>query len=695
MLEARSVALVGATPRPGSLGMRALTELERSPGRPSIHLVNPGRAGTAIAGRSVVASLGEVADEVDLVLAAVGDASLEAVLTDAARCGAAGAVVFGSAVDPVTPGDSRAFRARLAAIARDAGMALCGGGCMGFVSQGLRAIGYLERDPLARGPVALVTHSGSAFSALLRAERPFAWSLAVSSGQELVTTTADYLEYALGLPETGLVALVAETLRDVPRLRAALEAAAERDIPVVALPVGTSESGRAMVAAHSGALAGGAAAFEALFRAHGVVQVADLAELCDTVELLLAARRHRGSTRPGGALAAVLDSGAERALLVDVADELGVPFAAVSPATTARLEELLDPGLPATNPLDVWGSGRSTEELFTETLLALSRDASVSVVALAVDLVPEFDGDDSYRSAALAVAARSEVPVCVLSHVPSALDREAAARLRAAGVAVLEGTRPGLAALGHLLSRAEGSPGERGRTPGPDADRRERWRARLADGPLRPDEAVAMLADYGIASPATRVVGDERAAVAAAAEIGFPVALKTAAGDLAHKSEVGGVVLGLRDADGVAAAYGDLCRRLGPAAVVCAMAPEGVELSLGVLRDPLVGPLVVVGAGGVLVELIADRAVALPPVGPEAAATMVSGLRLARLLEGFRGGPPADLGAVARAITSMSALATELGADLSAVEVNPLSCGPSGALALDVLVEGRCAQKMT
>ena len=687
MLEARSVALVGATPRPGSLGMRALTELGRSPGRPSIHLVNPARAGTTIGGRPVLASLEEVAGPVDLVLAAVGDAHLESVLADAARHGAAGAVVFASAVDPVTPGDSAPFRARLAAIARDAGMALCGGGCMGFVSRGLRAIGYLERDPLPAGPIALVTHSGSAFSALLRAERPFAWSLAVSSGQELVTTAADYLEYALGLPETGIVVLVAETLRDVARLRSAFDAAAERDIPVVALPVGTSEAGRAMVAAHSGALAGGAAAFEALFRAHGVVQVADLAELCDTVELLLAARRHRGPARAGGALAAVLDSGAERALLVDVADELGVPFATVAEATTARLEELLDPGMAATNPLDLWGSGRATGELFTEALLALSRDASVSVVALAVDLVPEFDGDDSYPTAALAVAAVSQVPVCVLSHVPSALDREAAAQLRGAGVAVLEGTRPGLAALGHLLSRAGGSPSERGRDPEPDRARRERWRARLAAGPLRPDEAVRLLADYGIASPATRAVFDEAAAVAAAAEIGFPVALKTAEGDLAHKSEVGGVVLGLPDAGGVAAAYADLRRRLGPAAVVCEMAPAGVELSLGVVRDPLVGPLVVVGAGGVLVELIADRAVALPPVGPEAAARLVSGLRVARLLEGFRGGPPADLAAVARALGSMSALAIELGDELSAVEVNPLSCAPSGALALDILVE--------
>ena len=210
-------------------------------------------------------------------------------------------------------------------------MALCGGGCMGFVNvvEGLRAIGYHEHDPLPAGPIALVTHSGSAFSALLRADRRLGWTLAVSSGQELVTTTASYLDYALSLEGTGVVALLLETLRQPEALRASLERAKSAGIPVVALTVGASPSGRAMVAAHSGALAGSDAMWEALFESHGVLRVGGLDEMADTLELLAAGRRVLPGSTVGRrrGIAAVHDSGAERALVVDVAQSVALPFA--------------------------------------------------------------------------------------------------------------------------------------------------------------------------------------------------------------------------------------------------------------------------------------------------------------------------------------------------------------------------------
>ena len=217
---------------------------------------------------------------------------------------------------------------------------------MGFVNleYGLRAIGYLEPDPLPRGPVAFISHSGSAFSALLRSQRRLGFTLAVSSGQELVTSAASYLDYALDLPGTGIVALLLETLREPEAFRAALARAAEREIPVVALTVGGSPTGRAMVAAHSGALAGDDGAWEALFDAYGVLRVRDLDEMTDTLELFAAGRR-APPTSGGGGIATVHDSGAERALVVDLADSLGVPFAPISGATHERLR-----GAPRSRP---------------------------------------------------------------------------------------------------------------------------------------------------------------------------------------------------------------------------------------------------------------------------------------------------------------------------------------------------------
>ncbi len=230
-------------------------------------------------------------------------------------------------------------------------MALCGGGCMGFVNvaRGVRAIGYLERDPLPAGPVALVTHSGSVFSAMLRTRRHLGFTLAVSAGQELVTATASYVDYALDLEGTRVIGLVMETLRQPDALSAALQRAADRDVAVVALTVGASRAGRAMVAAHSGALAGADGAWEALFDAYGVVRVHDLDELGDTVELF-ASGRPAAPAVPGGGVATVHDSGAERALVVDVAEGLDVPFASIGDTTRAAARRPARPGADRREP---------------------------------------------------------------------------------------------------------------------------------------------------------------------------------------------------------------------------------------------------------------------------------------------------------------------------------------------------------
>ena len=348
-------------------------------------------------------------------------------------------------------------------------MSVCGAGCMGFVNvaRGLRAIGYTEPDPLPAGPVALVTHSGSVFSALLRTRRAFGFTVAVSSGQELVTPAAAYARYALTLPETKVLALVLEAIRDGALLRAVLAEAAARDVPVVLLAAGTSAVSQSLVAAHSGALAAGDGAWQALASAHGVHRVGDLAELADTLELFCAGRRAWGGAERHRGLATVHDSGFERAHVADVAASVGVPFAQLTEETRERLAAVLDPGLEPGNPLDVWGTGRDSEELFTETLSALADDPNVGAVALAVDLILEYDGDDSYRDAVLAAAAKTDKPVVVLASVPAAIDAVAATRLRAAGVPVLESTRSGLLALGHLLAHATHAPNAP--TPPPNA----------------------------------------------------------------------------------------------------------------------------------------------------------------------------------------------------------------------------------
>ncbi len=666
MLQPRSVAVVGAGDRPGSFGWRMATEALRSPGYDQVHLVNP--AHLTVFGRACLPSLADVPELVDLVLLGVPDKALVEQVRTASDRGDGGAVVFGPA---------HGLRAELVEAAGD--LEVCGAGCMGFVNVpgGARALGYLERDPLPSGPIALVTHSGSVFSALLRTHRRLEYSLAVSSGQELVTTTADYLMVALSMPQTRVVALVLETLRDVPRLRTALREAAERDVPVVALTVGRSMRGRTLVDAHSGALAGSDAAWEALFDAYGVHRCDDLGELVDSLETFAIGRRVR---RRSGGIATVHDSGAERVLVADLAERLEVPLAPLSPATTARLTGLLEPGLSPTNPLDVWGTGADTEELFAGCLAALADDDAVDAVALAVDLVEEYDGDDSFPRAVKHVVAATDKPFVVLANLASAVDQQQAHELRADGIPVLEDTRSGLRALGHLLAHADRPAFP---TLAVDTARRWRWRQRLDDGDLN---ALELVSDYGIPVAPAALAHTAEAAVAVAERLGYPVVLKTANPDVPHKVDVAGVRTDLRDAAALRAAFTDLAERLGGGVLVQSQVPAGVELALGMVTDPLVGPIVLVGAGGTLVELLEDRAVALPPVDAATARRMLAGLKVARLLAGHRAAAAADLDPVVAAVVGVSQLAAELGDRLEALDVNPLIVGPRGAVAVDALV---------
>jgi acyl-CoA synthetase (NDP forming) len=622
-------------------------------------------------------SLADLPHPAELALLAVGPGRVEAQLQAAADAGTRAAVVYTS-----LPGAG--LEDRLQAVAADAGMAVCGANCMGFVNleRSLRACAYAQPRDLRPGPVTFISHSGSAFSALLHSRRAVRYNLVVSAGTELSVSMDGYLDYALGLPSTRAIGLFMETCRNPAGLRRALHRAAEQDVPVVCLKVGRDARARQFVATHTGALAGEDAAYDALFAAYGVLRVADLDEMMDTLELLTAARR----PGPGG-LAAVTDSGGERALLADLAADLGVPFAQVGEDTLGRLRRVLSQGLVPDNPLDAWDALEGAEQIFTDALLMLHDDPAVAAVALAVDLTAEESSDVGYVGVAQQVQAATSKPFLVLSHVSSAVDPSDARRLRDAGVPVLEGTRTGLAAMRNAFAYRDARARPPVRRPDVAPAVTRRWRERLASpAPLTASESFQLLADYGIPVVPTLSAAGLPDAITAAERIGWPVVLKTAAVGVAHKSDAGGVRLGILDAGMLAAAYAEMSHSLGPEVTVSAMASPGIELALGIVRDPQFGPLVMAGAGGVLVQLLADRVFGLPPLDETRAQDMLGRLKARRLLDGFRGTPASSQAAVASAIVRLSALAADVGDLIGGLDINPLIAGPSGCVAVDVLV---------
>ena len=682
MLEARSVAVVGASVREGSVGHQSLVELTEGGFEGRIYPVNPKY--DEILGLPAYGTLADIGEPLDLVILAVSNALLEDQMRAAAAAGVAGVVIFASGYEAPRD-DAPPLTERLGAIARDAGMVVCGGNCMGFANleKRVRALGFAEPKDVRPGGITFLSHSGSAFSALLHNDRGLGINLAISAGQEFVTSVADYLRYALGLPSTKVVGLFIETIRDPEGFREAVALAQERDVPVVALKVGREELTRQMVAAHSGALAGEDGAYEALFDAHGVSRVESLDEMADTLALFASGRR-----AGPGALASVHDSGGERALMVDSAAAAGVPLAEISDATAARMAELLDEGLPPVNPLDFWGTGRDAHEVVVGCVRALLEDPAVAAMAFGVDLTTEDSPDMGYIGMATATFGDTDKPYAMLANLASGVDRSDARLLEEAGIPVLEGTLTGLAAFRHLFAYRDhrSLPAFEGSSPASD-EVRDRWRQRFESGePVDEWEGLALLADYGVSVVAGEVAGSLEEALGVASDLGFPVVLKTAAPGILHKSDVDGVRVALSDAAAFEVAYADISARLGPRVTVAAMAPPGVEVHLGIVRDEQFGPLVLVAAGGALVEILKDRRLALPPLDEARAHSLVDWLKIRPLLDGVRGAPPADVDALVRAVVGLSWLAVDLGEYLDALDANPAICGSRGCVAVDALV---------
>ena len=669
LLEATSVAVVGASERRGSVGDVTVRQLLDGGFPGSVYPVNP-RYET-IHDLPAFASMEEIPEPVDLAVLALANDRLETAMADVVASGARSATIFASCHGRA--GDGSRLRDRLAAIASEAGIPVCGGNGMGFVNveRSLRICGFHQPEDLAAGAVTFLSHSGSLFSAMLHNRRDLRFNLVVSSGIELTTTMDRYLEYALALESTAAVALFLETIRDPEGFSAQLAAAEAADIPIVALKVGSSEHGRRAVLTHSEGLAGDDGAYEALFDAYGVARVGSMDELCDTVELL------SGRRASAGGLGVVHDSGGERTLMIDTAAALGVPLPAIGSGTRARIAAVLDPGLDPENPVDAWGTGRAADEVFTECLDALAADPEIGAVAFSVDLTVEEDPEEAYSRVPIAVASRTEKPVALLANLGLSVDPIQARALRDGGVPVLHGTTTGLSAVRHLLDRRDHRS-----LCGPEPRRTE---ARVTAAVAGEMDALRTVAAYGI--PVPRMVaaasGDE--AADAAESIGFPVVLKSARPGLVHKTEAGGVVLGLTSAQDVRAAHAAMERALGPEAIVAATARRGAEFALGMVRDEQFGPVLVVAGGGLLVEVVADRVTALPRLDAPRVRRMLGRLTSARLLDGVRGGPRLDSEALVDAIVRFSELAVDAAVSYRAIDINPIIVHEQGATAVDAV----------
>jgi len=495
-----------------------------------------------------------------------------------------------------------------------------------------------------------------------------------------VLSLADYMDFALEQESTRVIAVFMETARDPAGFVAALEKAQKKRTPVVILKVGRTEESAKLATSHSGAMVGDDGAYQALFERYGVHRVRSIDELVYTALLF--------NTYPKvgpGALSAIHDSGGERELFMDLAHDAGVPFARIGAKTVARLAARLEHGLPPVNPCDAWGTGNDAQEIFNDCFQALMQDPDTALGVVLCDRGAEgVVNTMAPKVARQARAAGVTKPIVICSNHQGSGDSAETLALQAEGFPTMDGAPQFLRAARALFDHRD----FRGPGAGAALDRgkADAWRKRLTtDGTLDENLSLDLVADFGVPVIPRTLVETREQAVAAAAAFGRPVVLKTAMPGIAHKSDVGGVKLNLSGA-AVGDAYDDLARRLGPLALVAPMAEKGVEMILGLTRDPQFGPTVVIGSGGVLAEALKDVVLARPPFDAAWAMTLIDRLKLRKLLDGFRGTPKADVAAFAEAAANLSTLAVALSDRIKEVDINPVIVGAKGCLAVDALV---------
>ena len=683
LLNPASVAIYGASTRefaPGNTAVLFARDGADAAGR-RVYPINPKYE--EIEGLKAYAGIGDLPEAPDLAILCVGSERMEQAVTEAAKAGAKAGLIFASCY--LQEETSPKLTQRIAAICAEAGMELCGGNCMGFYNHHdrFRATAFGIVGPYRTGGITLISHSGSQWGSFLNNDTRWRYNLAISAGQELATVAADYLDYALELDSTRVVGLFLETARKPERFVAALEKARDKGIPVVAMKLARTAAAAHFAATHSGAIAGNHAAYEALFDRYGVIACQNLNEFGATLLMLGAERRVAA-----GGLAGLLDSGGYREMVTDIASDEGVPMARLNQATMERLRARLDPDLEPANPLDAWSTSDGYEEKFTDYFRMLSDDPDTAMTMGFYDVRSDSRLHHGYTRALKTAMSETTKPFAICVNFSAADNFRLRQELADEGVLVFDGTVEGLRAVGHafehrdMLARQDTPP------PAPPATEVvAAWRARLATGkPLDEAEGLDLIAAFGVPVIGHAVIESEDDALAAAERIGYPLALKTAMPGIQHKSDVGGVHLGLADARQLKSAYGDLAKRLGARAMLSPMASRGVEMSLGIVADPQFGPLVMVGSGGILVELLADRRVILPPCGDSDARRQIDRLKARRLLDGMRGQPAADVAALARAVAALSVLAAEVGDLIAGLDVNPVIVGATGCVAVDALV---------
>jgi acyl-CoA synthetase (NDP forming) len=688
LLQPRSVVIVGASPTPGSLGASVLANLERFRFKGEIHLVNPKRE--EIGGRRCLKSIVELPMGVDAAVLAIPRAGvLDALRALAAR--EVGAAIIFSAGFAESGAAGQEEQREIARIAAEHGMVIEGPNCLGLVNYPDDVVlTFVETPPPVlgeHGSIGIISQSGAmaCVLAVILASRALPISYSVSTGNEAASGVEDYVDYLLQDSRTTTLAMIVEQFRQPRRFLDLARRAREANKIIVLLHPGRSSAARASAATHTGALAGDYALMRAKVEAEGVVFAETLEELGDIVEIA-----HRTAGRSAGGALVITESGAFKALTLDLCERVGLRLPVITDASTPALRAAIPEFVPVSNPLDLTAQGLVDPDLYRRVLAEAVRDERFSAIVLTIIQTNAATCDLKYPPV-LAALRDLEIhkPVIVAGLDEGAgIPQHYIDELRTLGVPYLPSAERALRATARLCA--------------PHAD--AVTTARAVSAPELPELPAGIVPEYraksflgqlGIPFPSGHMVHNLAEAEAVVKVVGYPVALKAQSTDLSHKSDVGGVVLGIADSDALARGWQSLHENLArnrpglilDGVLVERMGAPGVELIIGGRNDPDWGPMVLAGFGGIQAELTKDVCLLLPGQSRASIISALHHLKSGALFKGFRGAAPLDIEAVATLLESMADLLVAR-PEIAEIDLNPVIVYPEGrgVIALDALM---------
>lgn len=691
----QSIALVGATDN-SRWSLCTFENLKRFEFPGPVYLINPFRE--TAHGERTYKSLGDLPEPVDLAFIMVPTHSVFPIVQEAAAMGTRHFVVLTSGYSEVGVEGARLER-ELLAFAREHDLVLLGPNGNGFINVTSRVTPYglPISPPLAAGPVGVVLQSGALASAVLAFAQAHAigLSLLVSMGNESMISVTDVVDYLLEDESTRSIALFLESIRHPDELRRIAAKARARGKPIVALKIGRSEASARTALSHTGAIVGDDKVNDAIFRQLGIMRVHSLEDL-----LITAGLAGNIQPLPGRRMGIVTPSGGACDILSDLAQDEGITLPDFAPETLAQLKAILPPFSTPHNPLDVTGYIVVDGTLQSRALEAVVRDPNIDFIFNLVSI----EGNRPLDPVALEnqvalyqhlaeIVRGSPHPVVLVSNTCLDLTNTARTLVERTGLHFVAGLEHGMRAIGRLLWWAEAqraSPGE--------PFTQEPIALPSLSAPLRGTwseaRARVLLQQVGIPVVPGRLVTTLDEALQAAQELGFPLALKIQSAEIAHKSDVGGVALNINSEEALRQSYDTMHERVRAALpraelegfLVSPMRSAGLELLVGIIRDPLWGPVLSLGLGGIWTEALQDTSVRVLPVNQGEIHSMLNELRGAALLRGSRGHHAVNLDALSQIIYHISLLAQSLGPELAALEINPLLVDATTIEALDVLL---------